>query len=136
MDHQVADMVEDKRARRVQSQGLTFVFRATAVAALEGGPRPDVTDVLCCTFEALSQEDQAFDRALDWTIARFTAQLDGTYIRQIRTLQQPTDVTLALQSSFELRDLLVSLSLYMLLTRIPEARNFSLSSLNLRSIFW
>ena len=53
--HQVADMAEDEGARRVQSRGLAFVPRATAAAALEGGPRPAVTDVLCCTFEALSQ---------------------------------------------------------------------------------
>ena len=106
------------------------------MAALEGGPRPNVTDVLCCTFEALSQEDKAFDGALDWMQSRFTAHSDSTYVGRIRTRQEPTEVTFALGSSFELGGLLVSLSLYMLLTRIPEARNFSLSSLNLHSIFW
>ena len=55
-------MVEDKGARRVQSRGLAFVPRATAAAALEGGPQPALTDVLCCTFEALSQEDKALRR--------------------------------------------------------------------------
>ena len=50
--HQVADMAEDEGARWVQSRGLAFVPQATAAAALEGGPRPAVTDVLCCTFEA------------------------------------------------------------------------------------
>ena len=54
--HQVADMAEHEGARRVQSRGLAFVPKGTAAAALEGGPRPAVTDVLCCTFEALSQE--------------------------------------------------------------------------------
>ena len=66
----------------------------------------------------------------------FTAQSDGTYIGRIRTGQEPTEVTFALGSSFELGGLLVSLSLYMLLTHIPEARYISLSSLHLRSIFW
>ena len=129
-------MVEDKGARRVQSQGLAFVPRATAAAALEGRPQLAVTDVLCCTFEALSQEDKALDRTFDWMQSSFTAQLDSTYVRRIRTRQEPTEVTFALGSSFELGGLLVSLSLYMLLTQIPEARNISLSSLNLRSIFW
>ena len=70
--HQVAYGEADEGARRVQSRGLAFVPRATAAAALEGGPRPAVTDVLCCTFEALSQEDKAFDGALDWMQASFT----------------------------------------------------------------
>ena len=67
---------------------------------------------------------------------RYTAQSDGTYVGRIRTGRETTEVTFALESLFELRGLLVSLLLYMLLTRIPEARNFSLSSLNLCSIFW
>ena len=129
-------MVEDKRAHSVQSQDLAFVPRATAAAALEGGPQPALTDVLCCTFEALSQEDKAFDRAFDWMQSSFTAQLDSTYVGRIKTRQKPTKVTFTLGSSFELGGLSVSLSLNMLLTQIPEARNFSLSSLNLQSIFW
>ena len=72
--HQVADREADEGAWRVQSRGLAFVPQATMAAALEGGPRPAVTDVLCCTFEALSQEDKAFDGALDWMQASFTAQ--------------------------------------------------------------
>ena len=129
-------MAEDKGARRVQSRGLTFVPRSTAAAALEGGPRPAVTDVLYCTFYVQSQEDKAFNGGLDWMQSSFTAQSDGTYVGRIRTGRQPTEVTFALGSLFEHIGLLVSLLLYMLLTRIPEARNFSLSSLNLRSIFW
>ena len=62
--HQVADRDADEGARRVQSRGLDFIPRATAAAALEGEPSPAVTDVLCCTFEALSQEDKAFDGEL------------------------------------------------------------------------
>ena len=58
-------MAEDTGARRVQSQDLAFVPRATTAAALEGGHQPAVTDVLCFTFEALSQEDKAFKGALD-----------------------------------------------------------------------
>ena len=129
-------MAEDKGARRVESRGLAFVPRATAAADLEGGPRPAVTDVLCCTFEALSQEDKAFDRALDWMQSSFTAQSDGTYVGRKKTPQAPTEVTFSLGSLIELGSLLGSLSLYMLVTQIPEARNFSLSSLNLCSIFW
>ena len=102
MAHQVADMAEDKGARRVQSQGLTFVPRATAAAALEGGPWPAITDVLCCTLEALSQEDKVFDRAFYWMKSSFTAQSDGTYVGRIRTLRQPTEVIFALGSSFEI----------------------------------
>ena len=94
--HQVADMAEDKGARRVQSRGLAFVPRATAAAALEGGPRPAVTDILFCTFEVLSQEDKAFDGALDWMQSSFTAQSDGTYVGRIRTRREPTEVTSAL----------------------------------------
>ena len=78
--HQVADREADEGARRVQSQGLAFVSRATAAAALEAGPLPAITDVLCCTFEALSQEDKVFDRALDWMQASFTTQSEGTYV--------------------------------------------------------
>ena len=44
--HQVADMAKDEGARQVQSRGLAFAPRATAAAALEGGPHPDVTEVL------------------------------------------------------------------------------------------
>ena len=81
----MADMAEDEGARRVQSQGLAFVPRTIAAAALEGGPWPAVTDILCCTFEALIQEDKAFDGALDWMQSNFTAQSDGTYVGRIRT---------------------------------------------------
>ena len=81
----MADMAEDEGARWVQSRGLTFVSRLTAAAALEGGPRPAFTDVLFCTFKALSQEDKAFDGALDWMQSSFTAQSDGTYVGRIRT---------------------------------------------------
>ena len=77
-----------------------------------------------------------FDGGLDWMQSSFTAQSDGTYVGRIRTGRETTEVTFALGSLFELRGLLVSLSLYMLLTRIPEARNFYLLSLNLCSIFW
>ena len=129
-------MAEDKGARRVRSRGLAFVPQATAAAALEGGSQSAHTDVLCCTFEALSQEDKAFDRAFAWMQSSFTAQLDSTYVGRIRTRQEPTEITFTLGSSFELGGLSVSLSLNMLLTQIPEARNFSLSSLNLCSIFW
>ena len=93
--HQVADMAEDEGVRRVQSRGLAFVARATAASALEGGLRPAVTDVLCCTFEALSQEDKAFDGALDWMQSSFTAQSDGTYVGRIRTRREPMEVTFA-----------------------------------------
>ena len=91
-------MAEDKGARWVQSRGLVFVPRATAAAALEGGPRPAVTDVLCCTFEALIQEDKAFDGALEWMQSIFTAQSDGTFVGRIRTCREPTEVTFALGS--------------------------------------
>ena len=84
----------------------------------------------------MSQEDNAFNRALDWMQSSFTAQSDGTYVGWIRTRQEPMKFTFNLGSSFELGGLSVSLLLYMILTRIPEAHNFSLSSLNLRSIFW
>ena len=53
---------------------------------------------------------------LDWMQSSFTAQTDGTYVGRIRTGQETTEVTFALGSLFELRGLLVSLSLYMLLT--------------------
>ena len=69
--HQVADREADEGARQVQSRGLAFVPRETAAAALEGGPRPAVTDVLCCKFEALSQDDKAFDGVLDWILIQF-----------------------------------------------------------------
>ena len=94
----MADMAEDKGACQVQSRGLAFVPLATAAAALEGGPRPAVTGVLCCMFEALSQEDKALDGALDWMQSRFTAQLDGTHVGRIRTRREPTEVTFALGS--------------------------------------
>ena len=84
----------------------------------------------------MSLEDKAFDGGLDWMQSSFTAQSDGTYVRRNRTRQEPTEVTFALVSLFELGGLSVFLSLYMLLTRIPEARNISLLSLNLCSIFW
>ena len=54
-------------------RGLAFVPRETAAVALEEGLRLAVTDVLCCTFEALSWYDKAFDGALDWMQASFTA---------------------------------------------------------------
>ena len=63
MADQVADMAEDTGARRVQSRGLAFVPQETTATALEGGHQPAVTDVLCCTFKALSQEDKMFDGA-------------------------------------------------------------------------
>ena len=81
----MADMEEDEGARQVQSRGLAFVLRATAAAALEGRPQPAVTDLLCCTFEAMSQEDKALDGALDWMQSSFTSQSDGTYVGRIRT---------------------------------------------------
>ena len=90
--HQVADREADEGAQRVQSRGLNFVPQATAAAALEGGPRLAVTDVLFCTFEALSQEDKAFDGALDWMQASFTAQSDGTSVGRVRTRREPTEV--------------------------------------------
>ena len=62
--HQVADGEEDEGVWRVQSRGLAFVPRATVAAALEEGLRPAVTDVLCRTFEALSQYEKAFDWAV------------------------------------------------------------------------
>ena len=64
--HQVADGEEDEDVRRVQSRGLAFFPRATAAAALEEGLRPDDTDILCRTFEALSQDEKAFDGPVGW----------------------------------------------------------------------
>ena len=90
--HQVADGEEDEGVRRVQSSGLAFILRATAVAALEEGLRPAVTDVICRTFKALSRNDKAFDGALDWMQASFMAQSDGTYVGQVRTRREPTEV--------------------------------------------
>ena len=52
--HQVADREADEGDRRVQSRGLAFVPRATAAAALEGGPCPSVTDVICIQSNAPS----------------------------------------------------------------------------------
>ena len=83
--HQVADGDEDEGVRQVQSRGLAFVPRATAVVAFEEGLRSAVTDVLCRTFKALSRYDKAFGRALYWIQASFTAQSDGTYVRRVRT---------------------------------------------------
>ena len=76
----------------IQSRGITFVPRVTAAVALEEGLRPAVTNVLCRTFEALSQEDKAFDGVLDWMQASFTAQSDGTYVVLVRTRREPTEV--------------------------------------------
>ena len=43
-------------------------------------------------FEALSQEDKAFDGVLDWMQASFTTQSDGTYVGRVRTRRKPTEV--------------------------------------------
>ena len=40
----------------------------------------------------LSQEDKAFDGALDWMQASFTAQLDDTYVGRVGTRREPTEV--------------------------------------------
>ena len=60
--------------------------------ALEERLRLALTDILCRTFKALSQDDKAFDGALDWMQASFTAQSDGTYVGRVRTRQEPTEV--------------------------------------------
>ena len=62
------------------------------MVAIVEGLRPSVTDVLCRTSEALSWDDKAFDGALDWTQASFTAQSDGTYVGRVRTRRKPTEV--------------------------------------------
>ena len=43
-----------------------------------------------------SQEDKAFNWGLEWMQSSFTAQSDGTYVEQIRTCREPTEVTFAL----------------------------------------
>ena len=83
--HQVADGDEDEGVRQVQSRGLAFVPRATAVVAFEEGLRSAVTDVLCRTFKALSRQDKAFNWALDWMQASSTDQSEGTYVGRVRT---------------------------------------------------
>ena len=90
--HQVADSEEDEGVRLIQSRGLTIVLRATTTVALEEGLRPAVTDVLCRTFDVFSRQDKAFNGALDWIQASFTAQSDGTYVGRVRTRPEPTEV--------------------------------------------
>ena len=114
----MADMAEDKGARRVQPQGLAFVPRATAAAALEEDPGQPSQTYFAVHSRCRAKKIRRSTGGLDWMQSSFTAQSDGTYVGRIRTARQPTEVTFALGSLFELRGLLVSLLLYMLLIRL------------------